>query len=265
MKEKINLDLICDNWELENEIKQKEMFKNVINKYSKLCNVDFRKENKFAHNDYEVFDSLLQLTVAQPQFFEEFHEILSKYAFKDKTYLDYAIKKITKNASNVQAFIDGLIDVGMINDVYDEENNSVTIKSCLGKYNFFFANEYYIENKEIVKYIENENLDRNCHVNALFLLKCLKEGETITAKCSSMFNNLYYHSYYRCNEMICDLNINCVMSEEEYNKIYSPQIISVVSINNLEEKQNRVKNNCKSTLEDLLEIAVYEEFLKINN
>ena len=51
------------------------------------------------------------------------------------------------------------------------------------------------------------------------------------------------------------------MNEEDYNKIYSPQIISVVNIDNLEEKQNRVKNNCKSTLEDLLEIAVYEEVL----
>ena len=51
------------------------------------------------------------------------------------------------------------------------------------------------------------------------------------------------------------------MNEEDYNKIYSPQIISVVNIDNLEEKQNRVKNNCKSTLEDLLEVAVYEELL----
>lgn len=261
MKEKIDLDLIYDKWEEENEIKQSEIFRKVINEYSKLCNVDFRKENKFANNDYDVFDSLFQLTVTQPQFFEEFHEILSKYAFNDKTYLDYAIKKITKNASNVQAFIDGLIEVGMINDVYDIQNNSINIESCLGKYNFFLANEYYIENKGIVEYIENGDLNRNCHVNTLFLLKCLKKGETVTARCSSMFNNLYYHSYYRCNGMICDLNINCVMSEEDYNKIYTPQIISIVNIDNLEEKQNRVKNSCKSTLEDLLEIAVYEEFL----
>ncbi len=262
MKEKIDLDLICDKWEEENETKQMRMFKKVVDEYSKLCNVDFRRENKFAHNDYDVFDSLLQLTVAQPQFFEEFHEILNKYGFNDKTYLDYAIKKITKNASNVQAFIDGLIKVGIINDVYDMENNSINIESCLGKYNFFLANEYYIENKEIVEYIANENLNRNCHANTLFLLKSIKEGEAVTAKCSSMFNNLYYHSYYRCNGMICDLNINCVMSEEDYNKVYNPQIISVVNIDNLEEKQNMVKSNCKSTLEELLEIAIYEEAFK---
>ena len=192
MKEKIDLDLIYDNWESKNEIKQIEIFKNVIDEYSELCNVDFRKENKFAHNDYEVFDCLFQLTVAQPQFFEEFYEILSKYALNNKTYLDYTIKKITKNASNVQTFIDGLIDVGMINDVYDEENNSVSIKSCFGKYNFFFANEYYIKNKEIVKYIENGILDRNCHVNALFLLKCLKKGETVTAKCSNILSFTFF-------------------------------------------------------------------------
>lgn len=262
MKEKIDLDLICDKWEEENEIKQSEIFRKVIDEYSKLCNVDFRRENKFAHNDYDVFDSLLQLTVAQPQFFEEFHEILNKYGFNDKTYLDYAIKKITKNASNVQAFIDGLIKVGIINDVYDMENNSINIESCLGKYNFFLANEYYIENKEIVEYIANENLNRNCHANTLFLLKSIKDGEAVTAKCSSMFNNLYYHSYYRCNGVICDLNINCVMSEQDYNNIYNPQIISVVNIDNLEEKQNKVKSNCKSTLEELLEIAIYEEAFK---
>lgn len=72
MEEKIDLDLICDKLELENETKQMQILKNVINEYSKLCNVDFRKENKFAHNDYEVFDSLFQLTVAQPQFLRNF-------------------------------------------------------------------------------------------------------------------------------------------------------------------------------------------------
>ncbi|MCI8965400.1 MAG: hypothetical protein HFJ43_03505 [Clostridia bacterium] len=259
MKEKIDLDLICDNWEAENETKQMEIFKKVIDEYSEFCNIDFRKENKFAHNDYEVFDSLFQLTIVKPQFFEKFHEILSKYGFNDKTYLDYAVKKITKNASNVQAFIDGLIDVGIIKDVYDIDNNSVNIESCLGKYNFFFADEYYIQNKEITNYIQNGDLNRNCHVNTIFMLKSLKNGEAVTAKCSTMFNNLYYHSYYRCDGMVCDLNINCVMNEKDYNKIYNPQIISVVAIDNLKEKQTRVKNDCKSTLEDLLGIAVYEE------
>ena len=98
MKEKIDLDFICDNWEAENKTKQMEIFKKVVDEYSEFCNVDFRKENKFAHNDYDVFDCLFQLTVAQPQFFEEFHQILSRYAFNDKTYLDYTIKKITQNA-----------------------------------------------------------------------------------------------------------------------------------------------------------------------
>lgn len=245
MKEKIDLDPICDKWEAENEIKQMEILKKVIDQYSELCSVDFRKENKFVHNDYELFDSIFQLTVAEPQFFKGFHEILSKYAFNDKTYLEYAIKKITKNATNVQAFIDGLIEVGIIDDVYDAKNHSVNIESYLGKYNFFFANEYYIENKEIVEYIKNGDLKRNCHVNTLFLLKCLKEGEAVTAKCSIMFDNLYYHSYYRCGGMICDLNINCIMSEQDYNKIYNPQIISVVNIDNLEEKQNIVKSNSR--------------------
>lgn len=259
--EKIDLDKICDQNERENEMKQMNIYKNIIDEYSDFCNVDFRKENTFAHNDYDLFDALLQLTVAQPKFFGKFHEILNKYRFNDKTYIDYAIKKITKNASNVQTFIDGLINVGIINDVYDEENHSVTIESYFGKYNFFFANEYYIQNKEIVEYIENGDINRNCHVNTLFLLRDLKQGEAVTAKCSGMFGNLYYHSYYRCNGMICDLNINCVMNEEDYNRIYNPQIISIVNIDNLEEKQNRVKNNCKSTLNDLLEIAVYEEVL----
>ncbi len=265
MKEKIDLDLLYDKWEEENETKQMEIFKKVIDEYSKFCNADFRKEAKFANNDYGVFDVLFQLTVAKPQFFKKFHEILSKYEFNDKTYLDYTIKKITKNASNVQAFIDGLIDVGMINNVYDMDDNSVNIESCFGIYNFFLANEYYIENKEIVTYIKTGDINRNCHVNSLLLLKCLKKGEAVTAKCSSMFNNLYYHSYYRCDGMICDLNINCVMKEQDYAKIYNPQIISVVNIDNLEEEQNRVKNTCKSTLEDLLEIAVYKEFILKDN
>lgn len=259
MVEKIDLDKICDNNEAENEKTQMEKYKKVIDEYSKLCNVDFRKENKFANNDYEVFDYLFQITVVQPQFFEGFHEILNKYGFNDKTYLDYAIKKITKNASNVDAFIDGLINIGIVDEVYELENNSINLKSFLGLYNFFLANEYYAQNQEIVSYIQNRELNRNCHVNTLFLLKCLRKGEAITAKCSTMFNNTFYHSYYRCDGMICDLNINCVMSEEDYNSIYNPKIISVVNIENLEEKQYNVKNNSKSTLEDLLEFAVYEE------
>ncbi len=259
--DKIDLDLICDTWEAKNEKEQLQTYKKVIDEYSTMCNIDFRKENKLLSDDYQVFDYLLQVTVAGVQFFEGFHKILKKYGFNDKTYLDYMIKKITKNARNAQAFGNGLISIGIISDIYDMDNGSVNIKSSLGNYNFFLANEYYAKSKKIVKYIEEGDLRCNCHANALFLLKCLKKGEAVTAKCSTMFNNLYYHSYYRYEGMIVDLNINCVMSEEDYNKIYNPQIISVVNIDNLEEKQNNVKSKCKSTLNDLLEIAVYEEFL----
>lgn len=261
MIEKINLDRICDNNEEENEKRQMEIYKKVIDEYNELCNVDFRKKNDFANNDYEVFDCLFQLTVAHPQVFDEFYEILKKYRFNDKTYLDYAIKKITKNASDVERFINGLIDIGIVDEVNELEDNSITLKSYLGEYNFFLADEYYALNQDVVSYIQNGKLDRNCHVNTLFLLKCLRKGEAITAKCSLMFDSSFYHSYYRCNGMVCDLNINCVMTEEEYNEIYDPKIISVVNIENLEEKQNNVKINCRSTLEDLLEIAVYEEIL----
>ncbi len=259
--DKIDLDLICDTWESKNEKEQLQTFKKVIDEYSAVCGIDFRKENKFLSNDYQVFDYLLQVTVAGSQFFEGFHKILKKYGFNDKTYLDYMIKKITKNANNMQAFAEGLVSAGVISDIYDMDNGSVNIESSLGNYNFFLANEYYAGIKKIVKYIEEGDLRCNCHANALFLLKSLGKGEAVTAKCSTMFDNLYYHSYYRYEGMITDLNINCVMSEEDYNKIYNPQIISVVNIDNLEEKQNDVKSKCLSTLNDLLEIAVYEEFL----
>jgi len=263
VEEKINLDKLCDKNEEENEKRQMSIYKQVIDDYSKLCNVDFRKENTFARNDYDVFDCLLQITVAQPKFFEAFHEILSRYGFNDKTYLDYAIKKITRNASNVQAFIDGLMNIGLIDNIKELKDNSFDLYSFMGKYNFSMASEYYSKNNDIISYIENEELNQNCHKNTLFLLKTLKQGEAITAKCSMMFNSSFYHSYYRNNGMICDLNINCVMSEENYNAIYNPQIISVVNIENLEEKQKEVRTNSTSTLEDLLEIAVYEESLKL--
>lgn len=261
MFRKIDLDKLCDKTEEENEKIKMQVLKKVIDEYSSFCNVDFRKQGKFA-DDYGVFDMLFQITTCQPQFFNGFHEILSKYGFNDKTYIEYTIKKITKSASNVENFVNGLIDAGLINEVYEHENNLICIKSMLGTYNFFLANEYYNQNNEIISYMENNETSRNCHVNTLFLLKSLKRGEAVTAKCSTMFNNTFYHSYYRYNEMICDLNINCVMNEKEYNELYNPSIISTVNINNLEGKQNIVKDKAKSTLEDLLEIAVYEEYLK---
>lgn len=261
MNNKIDLDSICDNNEENNEKRQMSMYKNVIDDYNKFCNMDFREVNKSARDDYDVFDFLLQITVVKPEFFETFHEILSKYGFNDKTYLEYAIKKITKNASNVNAFLQGLIDVGLIDEVHIVEDNLINLKSYMGTYNFYFANEYYKNNSEVISYIENNSLSRNCHDNTLFLLKCLKEGEAVTAKCSTMFNSSFYHSYYRFNGKVCDLNINCVIDEKDYNTIYSSKIISVVNIDDLEKKQARVREKCTSTLLDLLEIAIYEEVL----
>lgn len=259
MPEIIDLDQICDNFEKENEQRQMEKFKCIIDEYSILCNVNFREVNPSARDDYDVFDSLFQLTVAQPQYYEEFHGILSKYGFNDKAYLEYLIKKITRNSSNVDAYIDGLISVGLLKDVYDsDKDKSIYVESILGKYNFFFANEYFEDNKKIVDYIENSDTSGNCHVNTLFLLNTLKKGEAITAKCSNMFNS-FYHSFYKLDEMICDLNINCVMNENNYNTIYNPKIMSVVKYEDLESKQVNIKKNCKSTLEELLEIAIYEE------
>lgn len=47
----------------------------------------------------------------------------------------------------------GLIAIGIVDEVNELENNSITLKSYLGEYNFFLADEYYALNQDVVSYI----------------------------------------------------------------------------------------------------------------
>lgn len=259
--DKINLDPICDNEEENKNRIKMQRYARVIDEYSEFCGVDFRKESNF-NDDYQQFDFLFQITVVNPKYFNAFHDIFSKNGFSDKAYIEYAIKKIAKNSTNAEAFVNGLLQIGILSDVCQNEDSSITVKTFIDNYTFFAADEYYKDNETICEYIENGDLICNCHQNALFLLETLGTGKAITARCSIGNGDEFFHSYYVDNGMVCDLNINCVMEEEQYKKIYNPKVMSTVDITNLGEKKKTVKENATSTLNELLEIAIYEEYLK---
>ncbi len=265
MHVKIDLDQYIDELELVNEEKSMARYRTIIDEINNEMQFDVR--NKKAKNDYDNFDAIMQIYVAKyseyPKLLEMFEEHALKNGFDPKQYLDYAVKKITENASNVETYITGLLDSGIIDDVYVDDDGVWTIKSKIVNFSFEPADIYYKDYTEIIDYIYNtEGRRTGCHQNAEFLLTFFKDGEAITAKLKNLVGIDFYHSYYRNNGKICDLNTNVVMMEDDYNRLYQPEIISVLTFEKFKQKIEEVKLKATSTLMPLLEIAAYEEYKK---
>lgn len=267
MAEKIDLDKYVDTKEMVNDAKSMTRYGMIIDAINKEMGFDVRQ--KEAKDDYQNFDFILQVYVAKyneyPDLLAMFNEHARKNGFDPKEYLRYALKKITENRSNVEAYITGLLDSGIIEDVYVDDDGVWTIKSEIVNFSFQAADVYYKNQPEILSYIQNEEgRKRGCHKNAEFLLIALslygEGGEAVTAKLKNAVGIEFYHSYYRQNGRIIDLNNNVVMTEEDYNRLYQPEIISVVTFEEYKEKCEEVKTKATSTLMPLLEIAAYEEY-----
>ena len=267
MSEKIDLDKYVDTKEMVNDAKSMVRYGMIVDAMSKEMGFDVRQ--KEAKDDYQNFDIILQIYVVKykeyPQLLQMFNEHARRNGFDPKEYLRYALKKITENRSNVEAYINGLVDSGIIEDIYVDDDGIYTIKSEIASFSFQAADVYYKNQPAIVSYIQNEKGRKNgCHKNAEFLLISLslygEGGEAVTAKLKNAVGIEFYHSYYRQNGKIIDLNNNVVMSEEDYNRLYQPEIISVVTFEEYKQKCEEVKTKATSTLMPLLEIAAYKEY-----
>lgn len=202
-----------------------------------------------------------------PRLFLCFMKCIDKSKFNYGCFLDYAIKKTTEDRADRDIFINALMSIGIIKEIYEDDEKCWHLKTKKRAFCFYKATDYYCEYPEIQAYLANKEARKHgCHKNALFLLKFFKEGEAITAKIKDHLNGIIYHSYYRYNGKVADLNDNVVMSEDDFNKLHHPDVISVVTFDAYEKKLKELEDNTTfGDLYDLFAIALYQEYIDENN
>ncbi len=257
----IDLDKIVDELEDISDTRDEEKYTTILNLIEERLGNTIRDEGL---SEYENFDRTLQIAVVSyedyPTYLEVFDECAYDNGFNPNTYIDYAIKKITEDRTNYKAFINGLLkseiiqECNYVDGIYSIVCGSVDVE-------FRKASEYYKGNEVISEYIGRSFRKGGCHENALFLLNQLKKGEAVTVKMKDIVGEYFYHSYYRCDGIVTDLNNNVVMDEEDYNLIYSPLILSVVKIDEYDDRLKEVNANTKHSLIGLLAIAIYQEYI----
>lgn len=119
-----------------------------------------------------------------------------------------------------------------------KERKDYTIVSTLGTIHFMKAPNYFNQlGKKTLEYVSKQGMFSDCcHDGAEFVTKNLEDSIAYTSLLPQAFDGTFYHSYTYHNGNIIDLNYNCVIPQEEYEKLTKPQVIQKIPHKELEEK-----------------------------
>lgn len=271
MERKIDLDEYIDKEEEALDLVSNEKYKKIADELTDAFNYDFRRN--ISTDEYQIFDYALQNSLLLNQKdFETIHSILKNNGIPDMAYIERGVLKMSEIRPERKSFMQSLFNKGFIKDAKINPNGTFEIV-VTDDWTIHGANvsTVYKGQPKMIQYMDKRdkygNLIRvnGCHNNALFLLNYFQQGEAITARCCSISGQKYFHSFFRNNGYVIDLNINLIMKEEDYFRMNSPEIMSIVTRENYTQKMSEVRNNTTHTLCDLLAIAAYEDIKRKRN
>ncbi len=133
-----------------------------------------------------------------------------------------------------------------------QEHDGYIVESKLGRFSFNLSSNMF-------QNIERFNRYGQCHYVCHNFILVRKDVKAVTSLIPLPFNGYQYHSYIEYDESrILDLSHNCFMDKEEYLKVFQPQVLNVVTANDIDEQQRYI-NEKESLSEDkelLLRLAI---------
>lgn len=198
---------------------------------------------------------------------ESFFEIMERYGYNPKHEIINAVNRLGNlpNPKKNSELIHNLINSPYINDINYNGKGFDIFSSQFGTINFTLASYRYKHNKNMVRYIKENPLPGRCHNHTLFIRAIFPYYYAVTALCPAPFTGKYYHSfsYDSANHSIIDLCSNAVFSLNQYEKLFEPDVISIVLNSNISEELKITKKKTNQPLERqaLLKIALYKQLL----
>lgn len=270
--------------------KQSKKRAKTIEEYESYALEKFQKTEEAANNSLQHFyDCLESCQIDEVQFCNDFFEkdiIISEVfsrlspskrldlyqCLKKNQYYEYAaikeacfrLSRAYDGCYDLDETIEKIMTLPWIQDVNCDHNGKIQIHSNqLGDFHFYIASEFYKNNPIISSYINQSVLPQRCHQHSEFLLTEM-HFPAIISLCRLYFRERYHHSYSYSKEddMYVDLCNNMVMEKEMYQILHQPKEITMIEIDNYQDKLNELGYFLYDEMFDILRIALYEEHKK---
>ena len=128
--------------------------------------------------------------------------------------------------------------------------------------------EIFKNNKDVMKYInENETAGR-CHMNVEALSSIFPKYYTISSLLESYYEGYYYHSYTynQCENLVIDASSRIVCSKDDYDRLMCPQEIMRIKNSKLSKYFKKIDRYSRNTYEvsNVFGVALMMQLKKMN-
>lgn len=161
-----------------------------------------------------------------------FFQLRKKYNYRMNYEIKKAISKLVnlENPCHNKELIQSLLSPIINNISFDGKDTFKIYSNDCGNFSFGLAANYFQNNPEILKYMEENQLNNYCHQHTEKLAKIYPQYVSITSLCHNYFVDGFYHSYtYNPDDKkIIDLCKKIVMDKEEYDCLQGAKEISFI-------------------------------------
>ena len=222
-----------------------EIFKKVISELMEIIPNEDIEFTSFTDSYTNKFLAMKQLYLYTSPYIKQTYEILEKYNYNKIHELQDAIFMLGHliDKSKNKDTISKLLNSPYIDDITFDGFEEYTIFSeQLGKISFTLADEFFIDNFAIQKYMSEKQLPKQCHNHTYFLSKIFKDATSIISLVPSYFVGNHYHSYtyFEDSDMVIDLCSNAMMKKQTYDKIYEPKELAIIKNKDIDQVEKEV-------------------------
>lgn len=187
--------------------------------------------------------------------------LLKEYNFDRNSMLASLIFNLCNNSTKYEAAYMDKINLLIDNFSYEKTGMDFVISTFLGRIEFVRFTDY-IDDEEVVNFINNGNCRRHCHTAASYFSPAFKDSFIVTSFMPGRFGGEYYHSYIELpNNKIIDIASNGVFSKDGYYQCFNPREIIKYPASQLENRYNELST--KTGDAKVLQLALNEVIKKV--
>lgn len=166
-------------------------------------------------------------SVVDSPYLDDFYSILVSYGYFFKHDIIASIQRLGNlpDPNHNKDLIRKLITSPFVDDVSFDGENFTIYSHVFGDITFSLIKSVFKDNSRLLKYMNENKMVGNCHINVEEVSRLFPEFYSITSLCRFYFLGSYYHSYSldKVTNTIMDLNSNSLMDKEQFDKVYVPK------------------------------------------
>ena len=131
-----------------------------------------------------------------------------------------------------------LLNTGVIDKIYYDNNGVIKLQGLLGNFTFFSLCNSFIQSNNSIKISPLSDFQAMCFSNTIDMLELNKNGKMSIIQVSSS-TNTYLHSVYINDEIVYDLNYYLAYPLQQLQHLYNCKLINEIDYSLWEEMKKR--------------------------